>query len=367
MASPVVETVGTPVATASQGSNITLTAPASIADDDLLVAVIGRGDESGTITLTGWTQTENVAHDSNGALTILWKKAASESGDYTFAWSGGASYAYGAVLRISGWEGTTPFIGTKPTAATGDDAAPAPPASATVASDDYLAILAVDQEGKATSRFSTVPTGYTEQVDIGVSGAGAAAVSGGVGVWTKAFTGTSDTPGATTSSVTDGWAAQTLLVGPAASGSTTPKTIAATTTVTASLSRAATYAVPVAASVTATAALVKELVSGVTVAAASTITAAMGRTVTFYRTIAASTTVTATVFRVATHSRAVAVASTVVSSVGTAIISPRTIAAASTLTAGLSTLFIAFVPGSVTRLFQQTLATAGRILHRRKT
>lgn len=66
------------------GTDVTVTAPAGIANDDILLAVLYR--EGGTWTLpSGWAQLYDIADfNANATITVAWKRAASESGNYTF-------------------------------------------------------------------------------------------------------------------------------------------------------------------------------------------------------------------------------------------------------------------------------------------
>lgn len=98
MASPVVATTG---ATNSGGGTVTLAAPASISDGDLLIAVIAQqSGGSAAPGLSGWTVKDRY-DNGDVILNWLWKRAASESGSYAFV-SADAGYQTGCVLRITG-------------------------------------------------------------------------------------------------------------------------------------------------------------------------------------------------------------------------------------------------------------------------
>lgn len=67
------------------GTNLTVTAPTGIANDDILIAVLYR--EGGAWTPpAGWTQVGADIADSGANMTLAayYKRAASESGNYTF-------------------------------------------------------------------------------------------------------------------------------------------------------------------------------------------------------------------------------------------------------------------------------------------
>lgn len=75
----------------ASGTNLTVTAPTSIANNDILVACAYR--EAGTWTPpAGWTQWGSDKHNfrtptNDMILSAYWKRAASESGNYTFSLS----------------------------------------------------------------------------------------------------------------------------------------------------------------------------------------------------------------------------------------------------------------------------------------
>ena len=88
--------------------NITCAAPASIADGDLLIAVICANDTV-TVSRTGWTALDNVSATSDTFKTsILWRIASGESGSYVFTHTGG-SFCCGQVFRVTGTDQTTPI------------------------------------------------------------------------------------------------------------------------------------------------------------------------------------------------------------------------------------------------------------------
>jgi len=88
--------------------NITCAAPASIADGDLLVAIICANDTV-TVSRTGWTALDNVSATSDTFKTsILWRIASGESGSYVFTHTSG-SFCAGQVFRFTGTDPTTPI------------------------------------------------------------------------------------------------------------------------------------------------------------------------------------------------------------------------------------------------------------------
>jgi hypothetical protein len=83
----------------------TITAPAGIVDDDILIAMICTDRTSGIVApptgFTPLTPTDGLIGVTNSCtLYVAWKRAASESGDYTFNWVSNRQ-VYAFMLRIS--------------------------------------------------------------------------------------------------------------------------------------------------------------------------------------------------------------------------------------------------------------------------
>ena len=187
--------------------------PAGTADDDILIYSLARAIVSGAITWpTGFTEISDTTHDG-GSTACAWKRASSESGSYQSSWTG-VTRVCGVIFAISGANTTgTPF--TAGTAATGTGTTPDAPNVDPGSSDDRLAMAICGQEGKGTTRF-TAPSGYTLPTsgEGGTTGLGSEDDYCGIGCFYKTYTGQSENPGTATSSVTDGWAAQTLIFDP---------------------------------------------------------------------------------------------------------------------------------------------------------
>lgn len=113
MANPDYGTKGTWTAQAS-GTTLTLSAPASIADGDILLAFIRYSGALGTPpSLSGWAAIETVenAFQGNHNSGIFWKRASSESGSYAFTVNSGTSHGF--VARFTGCIATgDPYTGT---------------------------------------------------------------------------------------------------------------------------------------------------------------------------------------------------------------------------------------------------------------
>ncbi len=215
MAAPTTRaSVPTTIQNTATATSIAISAPTDMADDDVLYAFLSQASELfSTPSLSGWSVVsgQDVTHDG-GRATILRKvivDASGEPGTYTFTWTGGTR-AIGAIVAVVGADTSTPEAAT-PTPSSGSSANPDPPASGTVSSADYLALVYSSIEGK--SRTHTPPTNYTEESDIGNSGAGSQVLHASGSVASRELTSiTAEDPGTFTASATDGWAAFTILV-----------------------------------------------------------------------------------------------------------------------------------------------------------
>jgi hypothetical protein len=118
----------------SSTTTLTVTAPASIANGDLLLALIYVG--TGTVTgPSGWTRLRS---DAGGGLQldVWWKIASSESGNYSWTVPTGGSG--GIIVRYTGVDNTNPF--ESPSVSAGQHSASgtgpkAPDITTTVAND----------------------------------------------------------------------------------------------------------------------------------------------------------------------------------------------------------------------------------------
>ncbi len=146
------------------GSVVTVPAPAGIQDNDALVAVI-MANTNTDITSPGgtWTQVLNQLQPggSNLRSAVFVKRAASESGSYSFGISAGASFGTGIVAAYSGVNTTTLLDATSaqagPTSATNIDA----PTITTATANAVLVALYAGQYSGSWSQ----PTGMTERAD----------------------------------------------------------------------------------------------------------------------------------------------------------------------------------------------------------
>lgn len=157
-------------------TNTTVSAPAGLANDDILLAGIFVGSSSTTVpTVTppagfaALTDPTNSTNDGSfyGKLRIFWKRAVSESGSYTFTHTTASSQCI--LFAISGAHTSSPVDvssfnavnvgGSAPTTATG---------VTTTDPDDLLTYIAHDW---TASGALSPPTGFTERFDGLVYGA----------------------------------------------------------------------------------------------------------------------------------------------------------------------------------------------------
>jgi hypothetical protein len=195
------------------GTSCVNTPPAGLADNDILIFAICTKENTSSMNWpSGFTQLEDTLF-SGGELWIAWKRASSESGNYTASWTT-TSKSVGILYAISGAL-TSADPTTIGTAATGNSTTPDPPNADPGSSDNRLAVVVYAQEGKADTRF-TPPTNYTEPAnsDGGTSGGGGPTAHCGLGMAYRTYTGQAENPGTATSTVTDGWGAQTIVFDP---------------------------------------------------------------------------------------------------------------------------------------------------------
>ena len=249
-----------------------VTAPSGIADDDILIFSLERADVTAAITWpSGFSELFSTTHDG-GTTSCAWKRASSESGNYTASWTGN-TINVGIVYAISGADtvGTPVTIGTT---STGTGTAPDPPSSDPGSSDARLSIVVIGQEGKTGNGFLTPPSGYTEPTnsDGGTTGGGGPGAHCGLALSYRTYTGQAEDPGTATSGTSDGWAANTIVFDKAI----VIKSLAAAIGGSASVTAANTRERPLAAAVNGNATVTGELLAtkGFTVAVVGSATVA---------------------------------------------------------------------------------------------
>jgi hypothetical protein len=195
-------------------TNTTLTAPAGLANDDILLALIAAGDggdtnppavtpPSGFSALTGFPLTISKADPYATALRVFWKLAASESGSYTF--THGAADSEGLMYAISGADATP--INPNATTNSGTFSSTSTATGLTTPNDNSLVIFAciLWNRAGATPPTGTTPT-FTERYDPGTGGIvyiadGVLATAGATGNKSVTFGGSNDAWGATLISI----------------------------------------------------------------------------------------------------------------------------------------------------------------------
>lgn len=194
-------------------TNTTLAAPSGLADGDILLAGIFVGASgtapsvaapSGFTALSGSPTSVTDSNPFQGKFNLFWKRAASESGSYTFSHSSASSQ--GLLLAISGAVTSGSPIDASSYNTGFLNSAKATGVTTTVAGD-LLLYIAHDWEG--TGALSP-PTGFTEQFDSLIYGASATQVAAGASGNKTQTNGNvySDSP----------WAAWLVAVKPATSG-----------------------------------------------------------------------------------------------------------------------------------------------------
>ncbi len=189
----------------------TVTAPASIADDDILIFALDRAIVVDAITLSGFTELFRTQH-TGGSLYCGWKRASSESGDYQATWTGNSNNV-GIMYAISGVFTDDPPVVAGITVLGEND--PDPPSVDPGTSKDRLAIVLVGQESKGGSM--TEPSGYTEPAtnsDGSTSGAGSPSFHSTLALAYRTYTGQTEDPGVFTPGSSGPWATNTLIFEP---------------------------------------------------------------------------------------------------------------------------------------------------------
>ena len=144
--------------------NLTVTAPAGTAVDDVLIASIGvRPNTTGITPPTGWTLVRRVDNTNTSAnsLAVYRKTAgASEPADYTWTMSGAAN-SVGGIQAFSGVDTTSP-IDVENGHTTASSVSHATPSVTTTVADAVL----VTSHTYASGATWTPPAGITEAVDV---------------------------------------------------------------------------------------------------------------------------------------------------------------------------------------------------------
>lgn len=232
MAAPPVRSVSTGTAAGSTSTaTYTVSAPAGVANGDLLVAV-HTCDESGVAANltapTGWTLffTQAAFQGSVGVLKVWWKVAASEPASYVFGVGSNGSATDGQCAIVAFTTGTynssTPLansaVGGSATATT-SMAAP----SVTGVVDAQLLCAYVNNGGSVTF---APPSGMTERADFASAGSWTSLEVASLALTSTAATGSRTA----TASASHPYVSASLLVQPVAAGGSSAATSAGTIT-----------------------------------------------------------------------------------------------------------------------------------------
>jgi hypothetical protein len=227
MASPAVQTASE---NSGNSATPTITEPASTAQGDLLLAVVGSATPGTAITgLTGWTQLAEGDDGQGNRFWYGWIIRGASAPDLVAA-AANTNWVTGC-LRITGHDATTPIGSDHANSTTGTNPGvnPDPPNVDPGSSRDHLAVAAAVQEGKDDNRFAGgAPSGYTLRSDVGTAGGGAGTTHVGLGIASLGYTGQAQNPGTFTSGRSDGWVGITVIVRPAAGQTISVGTLAQT-------------------------------------------------------------------------------------------------------------------------------------------
>lgn len=147
---------------------LTLTAPATIQNNDILVIVLNIEDNVTPTPPTGFTQWLNI--DSPGSvddLWIWWKRASSESGNYAITWTGDI-WSEGFMMCTRGAETSGTPQDPAPTSNSGSGSTYTATGLTTTIDGDLIAYILGSYEsmGAGVPPTGTTPT-FTERYDSG--------------------------------------------------------------------------------------------------------------------------------------------------------------------------------------------------------
>lgn len=155
-------------------TNTTVTAPANIQNDDILLAqfIIGNGSSlpapSAPTAPAGWNLITDTTVSGDGGtfnsrVLWYWKRASSESGDYT--WTHGSFTTQAAIIVYSGCVKTgTPYNASQSFSTNSSSSLNTFSSITTTAANSMLVGMAIDW-GDTTNNL-TAPSGYTERLDV---------------------------------------------------------------------------------------------------------------------------------------------------------------------------------------------------------
>lgn len=150
-------------------NEMTCTPPSGLANDDILLALVHKQNTDAITTPSGFTLKGTLSAVSANPFEgrLYWKRAASESGNYSFTWTNEAQ-CQGFVVAVSGCIATgDPFDVFANGLRDDSTASTTPNGSLTTTVVDTLLVW------MSENRFGgpwTAPTGFTERFDNGASG-----------------------------------------------------------------------------------------------------------------------------------------------------------------------------------------------------
>lgn len=160
---------GTQTTSSASATSLTITKPTGTVSGDLLVATIVHQQATETVTApAGWVSVvaaNNVTTNNDLQVDLFYLIAGgSEPANYAFSWAT-AKPAFGGIIRVTGWDGTT-ASDVAASANSGSDTN-AVALSVTTVTDGALVIIAnAAVSGGATF---TPPSGFTEEFDSGAN------------------------------------------------------------------------------------------------------------------------------------------------------------------------------------------------------
>lgn len=271
MAFPTVESLIREI-TGSASTSHTISYPATVSSGDLLLCIIGVGDETNDVGWPGtWTEIQDANDGATSEFSIGYRIADGTEGGGSFSVSFTASNRRASHLyRISGWHGATvPEVGTL---ASGTSATPDPPSlSPSWGAEDTLWIAYARSE-RGDNTYTGAPTNYT---NLAYDNDGAGAGAGAVASARRELNASSEDPGAFTPSSSAAWIANTVAVRPAASTTFSLASIAGAATTVATLT-AISLGMTAAAAGSSTTSLDAHLIRSMSTAAAGVGAAAVG-------------------------------------------------------------------------------------------
>lgn len=216
----------TEAGTGSASTNLQISVPSGVTDGDfmLLFGVTADGDDGGFDPLTGWTEIVDAAMflvdsaaPSPPGMSVWWRIADSEPGNYTITPTAGSTGICAQMLLFSGVDPTVPTQKIKvetSTTASGNSANADPPSIDTVTDNAMIVVACMHDSVDITTH--TVPTGYIDPDSLGRivgSGGGNGCTMGAAyGESLVSPAGTEDPPAFTTSS--EQWGAVTVALRP---------------------------------------------------------------------------------------------------------------------------------------------------------